>query len=99
MEELKTVAPQEEAEVEVAVQDSVEFDDVAEQEKAERARAEKIEQDKLLPPDPDALLEIRHLKKHFVLKKTLMGKPISTLKAVEEVSFKIKYGETLVIVG
>ena len=99
MEELKTVAPQEEAEVEVAVQDSVEFDDVAEQEKAERARAEKIEQDKLLPPDPDALLEIRHLKKHFVLKKTLMGKPISTLKAVDDVSISVKAGETLGIVG
>ena len=23
--------------------------------------------DKLLPPDPEAILEVRHLKKHFVL--------------------------------
>ena len=52
-----------------------------------------------LPPDPDAVLEIRHLKKHFVLKKSLLGKPLSTLKAVDDVSFVIKEGETLGIVG
>ena len=57
------------------------------------------EQEKLLPPDPDAILEVRHLKKHFVLKKTIFGKPLSTLKAVDDVSFKIKEGETLGIVG
>ena len=50
-------------------------------------------------PDPDVILEVRNLKKYFVLKKTLMGKPISTLKAVDDVSFKIKRGETLGIVG
>lgn len=88
-EELKTIAPQEETA----------YDDAMEQEKADRARAEKIEQDKLLPPDPNALLEIRHLKKHFVLKKTLMGKPLSTLKAVDDVSISVKAGETLGIVG
>ena len=41
------------------------------------------------------ILEVRNLKKHFVLKKTLMGKPLSTLKAVDDVSFTIKEGETL----
>ena len=75
------------------------FDDAAEREKEEAARNEQIEKDKLLPPDPDAILEVRHLKKHFVLKKTLMGKPLSTLKAVDDVSFLIKPGETLGIVG
>ena len=45
------------------------------------------------------ILEVRNLKKHFVLKKTLMGKPLSTLKAVDDVSFTIKEGETLGIVG
>ena len=84
---------------EVSVAEFAGFDDEAERLKEEEARNAQIEADKLLPPDPEAILEIRHLKKHFVLKKTLMGKPLSTLKAVDDVSFKIKAGETLGIVG
>ena len=49
--------------------------------------------------DDDIILEIKNLKKHFVLKKTFLGKPLSTLKAVDDVSFTIKRGETLGIVG
>ena len=75
------------------------FDDEAEKAKEDAAMEAKIEADKELPPDPEAILEVRHLKKHFVLKKTLMGKPLSTLKAVDDVSFIIKPGETLGIVG
>ncbi len=52
-----------------------------------------------LPPDPDAILEVRHLKKYFTLKKSITGKALSTLKAVDDVSFKIRKGETLGIVG
>ena len=79
--------------------DYTNFDDEAQQEKERLEKEAKIEEDKLLPPDPDAILEVRHLKKHFVLKKTLMGKPISSLKAVDDVSFKVYPGETLGIVG
>ena len=75
------------------------YDDEAEATKEQLERDEKSKADKLLPPDPEAILEVRHLKKFFVLKKTLTGKPLSTLKAVDDVSFKVKPGETLGIVG
>lgn len=75
------------------------FDDAAEKERENAENMVKSEADMALPPDPDAILEVRHLKKYFVLKKTLMGKPISTLKAVDDISFILKEGETLGIVG
>lgn len=75
------------------------FDDNAEIAKETLEKEKKIHDDALLPPDKDAILEVRHLKKYFVLKKTLMGKPLSTLKAVDDVSLKIMPGETLGIVG
>ena len=75
------------------------YDDLAEAQKEQHEREEKSKADFLLPPDPEAILEVRHLKKHFVLKKTIAGKPISTLKAVDDVSFTMKKGETLGIVG
>ena len=53
----------------------------------------------ILPPDPEAILEVRNLQKRFVLAKTLMGKPTKELVAVDNVSFELKAGETLGIVG
>ncbi len=75
------------------------FDDEDEAKKEQEARDEKAKADKDLPPDPEALLEVRHLKKYFVLGKNLIGKPTSYLRAVDDVSFTLKKGETLGIVG
>ena len=45
------------------------------------------------------ILEVRHLKKYFPAEKNFWGKPVSFLKAVDNVSFAIKRGQTLGIVG
>ena len=68
---------------------------VEEEETAALAQAEEEAQ----PLDPNALLEVRHLKKHFPAKKDFFGRPVSFLKAVDDVSFKIEKGTTLGIVG
>ena len=68
--------------------------------KAEQeARKAQIEQDKALPADKDALLEVRHLRKAFPIEKTLTGKVTRELVAVDDISFKLSKGETLGIVG
>ena len=51
------------------------------------------------PLDPDALLEVRHLQKYFPVGEDFFGRPTNYLKAVDDVSFKIKAGTTLGIVG
>ena len=49
--------------------------------------------------ESDVLLEVNHLKKHFVVDTSFFGKPIAFLKAVDDVSFTLKRGKTLGIVG
>jgi peptide/nickel transport system ATP-binding protein/oligopeptide transport system ATP-binding protein len=44
-------------------------------------------------------LEVCDLVKHFAAKRSLFGTPISTVKAVDGVSFAIQPGETLALVG
>ena len=47
----------------------------------------------------DYILEVNNLKKYFPLKKTMFGKNDKFVKANDGVSFKLKRGETLGIVG
>ncbi|MBK1811391.1 dipeptide ABC transporter ATP-binding protein [Clostridium sp. YIM B02505] len=45
------------------------------------------------------LLEVKNLKKYFPIKKGILGTQVSNVKAVDDVSFSIKKGETLGFVG
>ncbi|MFZ1322484.1 MAG: dipeptide ABC transporter ATP-binding protein [Ignavibacteria bacterium] len=45
------------------------------------------------------LIEVRNLKKYFPIKKGVFSKTIGNVKAVDDVSFTIKKGETLGLVG
>ena len=49
--------------------------------------------------DSDAILEVQNLRKCFPIKKTMTGKVTQELIAVDNVSFSLKAGETLGIVG
>ncbi len=45
------------------------------------------------------LLEVKNLKTHFTTKRNLLGKSISQVKAVDDVSFVVYPGETVGLVG
>jgi len=79
--------------------ETVEYDDAALSAAYHEARQKQIEEDLQKPFDPDCLLEVRHLRKCFPLKKTFTGKVTKELVAVDDISFKLKAGETLGIVG
>ncbi len=49
--------------------------------------------------DSEAILEVQNLRKCFPIKKTMTGKVTQELIAVDNVSFSLKAGETLGIVG
>ena len=75
------------------------YDDAALEAAYKARRKEQIEYDLAQPFDPDCVLEVRHLRKTFPIKKTLMGKVTRELVAVDDISFKLMPGETLGIVG
>ncbi len=45
------------------------------------------------------ILEVDGIKKYFPIKTNLLGKPLKYLRAVDDISFKVKKGTTLGIVG
>jgi oligopeptide transport system ATP-binding protein len=47
----------------------------------------------------EVLLEVQNLKKYFPIKRGIFSKTIGYVKAVDDVSFQIKKGETLGLVG
>ena len=46
-----------------------------------------------------ALLEVNGLVKHFVAERSLFGRPLAHVKAVDGVSFSLEAGKTLALVG
>ncbi len=79
--------------------EEVVYDDAALEAAYREARQKQIAEDLAQPFDPDCVLEVRHLRKCFPLQKTLFGKVTRELVAVDDISFKLKAGETLGIVG
>ncbi|MBQ8341474.1 MAG: ABC transporter ATP-binding protein, partial [Clostridia bacterium] len=75
------------------------YDDVAIAAKEAAEKQEKIAADLQKPFDPNALLEVRHLRKCFPIQKDLLGRVQKELVAVDDVSFTLNAGETLGIVG
>ncbi len=84
---------------ETVLNTSCQYDDDAEQKLFMAKRQQQMEEDFAKPFDPDCVLEVRHLRKTFPMKKTMMGKVTKELVAVDDISFKLKAGETLGIVG
>ncbi len=50
-------------------------------------------------PAPEFLLEVRNLKKYFPIKRGFFSKTVGYVKAVDDVSFYVRPGETLGLVG
>ena len=49
--------------------------------------------------DKPPILEVRHLKKHFPIRKGMLRKVVGQVRAVDDVSFALAEGETLGLVG
>lgn len=59
---------------------------------------EEIVQEEL-KANPEYILEVKNLKKYFPLNRNFFGKPQTYLRAVDNVSFGVKKGQTIGVVG
>ena len=84
---------------EKVIETTVQYDDAALAAEYEAKRKQRHEEDYKKPFDPECILEVRHLRKCFPKKKSITGKVLQELVAVDDISFKLKAGETLGIVG
>lgn len=84
---------------EIAENAATENEAAAETAAATEEVAVEDKKEEFVPLDPEAILEIRNLKKYFPVQTDFFGRPTKYLKAVDDVSFKIKRGTTLGIVG
>lgn len=56
-------------------------------------------QNKEIEPSREVLLEVKNLKKYFPIKSGIFSQAKSVVKAIDDVSFKIKRGTTMGLVG
>jgi ABC-type oligopeptide transport system ATPase subunit len=49
--------------------------------------------------DPEIVLEVKQLKKYFPIRKGFLRRLVGHVKAVDDISFHIRQGETLSLVG
>ena len=66
---------------------------LAAEETTENKAADKIEY------DPQYILQVNNLKKHFPIKGGMLGKTVGQVKAVDGVTFNLKRGTTMGLVG
>ena len=50
-------------------------------------------------PAPETLLAVHNLEKHFPIHRGILGRQVGAVKAVDGVSFEVKQGETVGLVG
>ena len=53
----------------------------------------------MIDQKPSPLLEIKHLRKYFPIRKGFLRKIVGNVRAVDDVSFFVNEGETLGLVG